>query len=104
MNAIGRENMSAKRSEKVSASVFGASSPTTMVTSAMRSVVRMKAIVGAASWIAPTGMSAMSEAMAPENDTAPTADARKPKKVRATWIVARNRDGSSRSRSAARAA
>ena len=30
MIAIGRENMSAKRSENVSASVFGASSPTTM--------------------------------------------------------------------------
>src|SRR4249919_3139837 len=45
----------------------------------------------------------MTEATAPENETAPTAEARKPRKVRATWIVARNRDGSSRSRSAARA-
>ena len=49
MKAIGWENMRAKRSENVSARVFGASSPTTMVTRAIRSVVSRNAMVGAAS-------------------------------------------------------
>ena len=66
----------------------------------MSSVVSRNAIVDAASRTNCNGISRISSATAPENETAPTADARNPRNVSATWMVARNREGSSIRRSA----
>ena len=83
----------AKRSGKLSASVLGTSSPTMIEASAISSVTSTKLILPAASWMNRSGMSPPRSASDPDSATAPTADARKPRKVIAIWIVARNRLG-----------
>ncbi len=99
----GRAASSANRSGKFRARVLGTSSPAMIEVMAMSRVTRMNAIVSAADWIGSQGMAAMASAMTALNATAPMAEARKPRKVIATWMVARKRCGSSTSRWAVRA-
>ncbi len=77
-----------------SARVFGTSSPMTIEASAMSRVISTKAISCAALRTKSTGIAAIESPTMPESATAPNAEARKPRKVMATWMVARNRLGS----------
>ena len=106
MKPMGRATDRARRSGKLRASVFGTSSPMMIETSAMRSVTITKAIASADSVMkASCGGSSLIRLASPdEKATAPTAPDRKPRKVMAIWMVARNRPGSSTRRRAVRAA
>ena len=68
--------------------------------SAIRSVTSTKLMPSAARWTAAIGISRTRPASAPDSEMAPTAEARKPRKVIAIWMVARKRLGSLVSRSA----
>jgi hypothetical protein len=83
MRPIGPATTSARRSGKLSASVFGTSSPMMIDASAMTRVITTNAIESALSRIGPSqvGRRRIHWARPDEKATAPTAPDRKPRKV-----------------------
>jgi hypothetical protein len=90
--STGPASRSAVRSGKASASAFGTSSPMTIEKSDTRIVTITSAIASALPFSHSTR--AMSSASPFVSETAATAAERKPMKVIAIWMTARNRPGS----------